>query len=86
MDLPGNFQTQRGFFTLARLESSLRDHDRQFFDMALVSILSFQFHPGNHIDQTDPAAVDAAVRNATYVASVALRSRSEFLDSLVKEP
>lgn len=54
----------------------MSDSDRIFFDMCVVSILSFQYHPGN--DSSRPPDSEA-IRRVFTIALLALEIRKEFL-------
>jgi len=54
----------------------MTDSDKIFFDMAFVSILSFQFHPGNAHQMPDEASMHIEIDKAATVALVALRRRN----------
>lgn len=58
----------------------MSDSDRIFFDMCVVSILSFQYHPGN--DSTRPPD-DQAIDRVMQVAKRALLRRNEILGELL---
>ncbi|WNK14342.1 MAG: hypothetical protein [Microvirus sp.] len=54
----------------------MNDSDRCFFDMAIVSILSFRYHPGNKAQrQADIQEIDDVI-NTAYLA---LLRRNNFL-------
>lgn len=52
------------------------NNDNQFFDVAMISVLSFRFHPKNDESRS---TVEEEVRFAAQVAQVALRVRNEVL-------
>ena len=52
------------------------ERELAFFDMCLVSILSFQYHPGN--DQSRPPD-EEAIRRVMLVAALATRLRRSYL-------
>lgn len=54
----------------------MNEADRIFFDMCVVSILSFQFHPGNDSSRLPN---DEVVQRAIDVALIALRARARVL-------
>lgn len=54
----------------------MNESDRIFFDMAIVSILSFQYHPGND-SHRDPD--DETIDRVIEIANKALIRRNAFL-------
>jgi len=58
----------------------MSDDEIRFFDMCIVSILSFQYHPGNDATR-DPDSV--AIARVFGVADLALQMRREYMKGIV---
>lgn len=64
-------------FPALSIISKMTDRELAFFDMCVASILSFQFHPANHLAGVGP--IDDEIDKAIDVAFRAVVARREFL-------